>query len=102
MGLTKTIKQLNHKEFRLLVLICFLSLCALIAWLLFSANGILTYRDLKKQLADVQLINEDLEEENRLLREKIDKIVNDPNYLEEVSRDEFNLLKKDEVVFEFK
>jgi cell division protein FtsB len=102
MDLAKIIKQFNSKELRTLILVCILSVCAVTAWLLFSPNGILTYYHLKHQIEAVKAENERLKEENLLLQQKIDKIKNDPAYLEELARKEYNLLKKNELVFEFK
>lgn len=102
MDLSKIIKQFNSKELRTLILVSILSVCAVTAWLLFSPNGILTYYHLKQQIEAVKAENEQLKEENRLLQQKIDKIKNDPAYLEELARKEYNLLKKNELVFEFK
>ncbi|MCJ7602230.1 MAG: septum formation initiator family protein [Desulfobulbaceae bacterium] len=102
MDLAKIIKQFNSKELRTLILVSILSVCAVTAWLLFAPNGILTDYHLKKQIEAVKAENEQLKEENRLLQQKIDKIKNDPAYLEELARKEYNLLKKNELVFEFK
>lgn len=102
MDLTKIFKQLNSKELRTLILVTILSVCAVTAWLFFSPNGILTYYHLKKQIEAVKAENEQLKEENRLLQQKIAKIKNDPAYLEELARQEYDLLKKNELVFEFK
>lgn len=95
-------RQLNRKEQRLLILLCFLCLCALVSWLFFSSEGILRYHSVKKELDIIQAENEELKEENRLLKEKFDKLTNDPKYFEEIARDKYKLLRKDEVVFEFR
>jgi cell division protein FtsB len=97
----KIIKQLNSKEKRTLVLLGLLSFGAVCGWLLFSPNGILALLEVKKQVAAVKAENEQLTEENRLLQQKIDRIKNDPAYLEEIARREYKLLKKNEAVFEF-
>ncbi|MEW6290624.1 MAG: septum formation initiator family protein [Thermodesulfobacteriota bacterium] len=102
MDLKKIIKQLNSKELRTLILVSILSVSAAAAWLIFSPNGILTYYHLKKQIEAVKAENDLLKEENRQLQQKIDKIKNDPAYLEELARQEYDLLKKNELVFEFK
>jgi cell division protein FtsB len=102
MDLSKIIKQFNSKELRTLILVSILSVCTVTAWLLFSPNGILTYYHLKKQIEAVKAENERLKEENLLLQQKIDKIKNDPAYLEELARKEYDLIKKNELIFEFK
>jgi cell division protein FtsB len=45
--------------------------------------------------------NEQLREANTALRQEIDKLRNDPAYLEEVARRQFGLIKKNEVIYEF-
>ncbi|MBI5557849.1 MAG: septum formation initiator family protein [Deltaproteobacteria bacterium] len=102
MDLKKIFRHLNKTEMRALVLVGILSLCAAGAWLFFSNNGILAYHNLQQRIATVQAENEQLKEENRQLQQKIDKIKNDPAYLEETARRDYDLLKKDEVIFEFK
>ncbi|OKY76901.1 MAG: hypothetical protein BM485_02255 [Desulfobulbaceae bacterium DB1] len=99
---TNNSKLLNTKEIRLLVFFCVFSLCAVALWLTFSPNGILAYRAAKKQMENVQAENARLKEENRQLQETLDKISNDPSYLEEIARSEHKFLKKNETVFEFK
>ncbi|MCB2182723.1 MAG: septum formation initiator family protein [Desulfobulbaceae bacterium] len=102
MGLLKIFRKLNQREKRLFFFISLISTCILTGWLLFSASGILKYRELKKQVDLVKAENQRLQEENQLLRTKIDRIQNDPAYLEEVARGQYKLQKKNEVVFEFK
>ncbi len=98
----KTFKQLNNRELRTLILIGILSLCCVIVWLFLSPKGILAYYNLKKQLIVVSNENEQLKQENRQLQEKIEKIQKDPAFLEQVARKEYDLLKKDEILFKFK
>ena len=48
------------------------------------------------------MANEELRQENQVLKEEIDKIQNDPEYLEEVARKKFGLIKKNELIFNFR
>lgn len=102
MSRSKTPKKLNQTERRLLFLTASLCLCLTALWLLFSPNSIFTYYNVKKELETVLAKNAQLEEENEKLRLKIKKIQSDPSYLEEIARKDYDLLKKNEVVFEFK
>jgi cell division protein FtsB len=71
-------------------------------WLVFSpGSGLLTLWRKRSELHNLQQQNVALEEENAQLQQIIDKLQNDPVYLEEVARREHNLLKKNERVFEF-
>jgi len=46
--------------------------------------------------------NKNLEQRNVQLRREIDRLQNDDAYLEELARKKYGLLKKNEMVFEFK
>ena len=77
--------------------------CILVsAFLLFSTNGLFRYYRLKKSLETIRMANEELRKENEVLKEEIDKIQNDPEYLEEVARKKFGLIKKNEMIFNFR
>ncbi|MCF6290187.1 MAG: septum formation initiator family protein [Desulfobacterales bacterium] len=86
-----------------ILLICSILLALLLAgWILFApSHSTLTYYHARKNLAAIQNDNARLERENKALAEEINRIENDPAYLEEVGRKQFGLLKKDEVVYDF-
>jgi cell division protein FtsB len=44
---------------------------------------------------------EDLQKQNKALKDEIGKLKNDQGYIEEVARHEYGLLKKNEIVFDF-
>lgn len=84
--------------FRVVVIV----MIAAIVWILFSpSSGVITFftkrSKLKSKEAEVALI----EKENLLLKEKMDRLENDPDYLEEVARTEHSLLKENEWIFDF-
>jgi cell division protein FtsB len=82
------------------IVIIFIVLALL--WVVFSpGSGLLTLWRKRSELHSMQQQNVVLEEENAQLQQIIDKLQNDPVYLEEVARREHNLLKKNERVFEF-
>lgn len=82
-------------------------LCAVLfllffAWVLFSpGSGLLAIWRKRQELHDLNQQNQQLEASNAQLQQEIDKLQNDPAYLEEIARREHNLLKKNERVFEF-
>ena len=45
--------------------------------------------------------NKEIEEKNGALQKDIERIQNDPDYLEKVARDKYGLLRENEMVFEF-
>lgn len=71
-------------------------------WVMLSpGSGLLAIWRKRSELKNLQQQNALLEEENTQLQKGIDKLQNDPAHLEEVARREYNLLKKNERVFEF-
>jgi len=76
----------------------------LILWAVFSPSyGILRYYHLKNELAALKADNEKLLKENQTLQAEIERLKReDPEYIEEVARKKYDLIKKNEVIFSFK
>lgn len=76
----------------------------LILWAVFSPSyGILRYSHLKNELAGLKADNEKLLKENQTLQAEIERLKReDPEYIEEVARKKYDLIKKNEVIFSFK
>jgi cell division protein FtsB len=95
----KTLSPIQESR-KLKILIALVVLAVL--WLIFSPrSGLVAIWRKKAEIKDLQQQNVMLEEENSRLQKSIDKLQNDPAHLEEVARREYNLLKKNERVFEF-
>ena len=72
-------------------------------WIIFSPVGLKQAFEANRQLRQVKTENESLQQENLALRKEIDRLKkNDPAYLEEIARKEHGLVKKNELIFEFK
>ena len=76
-------------------------LIALAYWILFGPFNAIHYYKVVRELDEVKRENSELASHNEMLREEIEKLTNDPAYLEEVGRKKFGLLKKNEIVFDF-
>lgn len=73
-----------------------------LAWLIFSpGSGVLSILSKRKELQVQQIETANLVKENVELQVEIDKMKNDPEYLEEVARRDFGLLKPNERVYDF-
>jgi cell division protein FtsB len=89
------------QESRFYKIIAFLALTALL-WIIFAPGaGLFDYYRSRARLTRLQEKTQDLERENSRLRTEIDQLQNDPVYLEKIAREDYNLLKKNERVFEF-
>ena len=77
--------------------------CALIIlWILFSPQtGVWQYYSTKEELHQLQIANEALRTENKALQVELDKLQNDKSYLEKVAREQFGLIKKNEIIYDF-
>jgi len=61
----------------------------------------MNYYAIQKKLQYVEAENKRLSTENQQLRIQIEKLQEDPEYLEKIARKDFGLLKKNEMVFDF-
>lgn len=69
-------------------------------WLIFSPWGAISYFRLKRELAEARTSNLELSETNSRMQTEITRLKTDSTYLEKVARDKYNLLRKNEVVFQ--
>lgn len=96
------IKKSIHRQqkwFNRIMVALFLSI---IAWLLFAPDmGLISLYQQKKKLKKVESERAALLEQNKKLQLEIELIKNDNAHLEQLARKEHNLMKKDEVVFDF-
>jgi cell division protein FtsB len=73
-------------------------LLALVSIILFSGNGVLDYIRLKRQIGVIDNSIKRLEEENIVLKGKIDRVQKDDRYLEEMAR-KFGFIREGEKVY---
>jgi cell division protein FtsB len=93
--------SLPQSEQKKILLTAVLLLVLTGAWTVFGPYGALRYYRVSKELRLVEERNEQLRTANQTLRTEITKLTKDPAYLEKVAREEFGLIKKNEVVYEF-
>jgi cell division protein FtsB len=96
------LKQFTPTEKRQLLYVALFLAIFLVLWILIGPKrSALHLLKTKKQLAQIQAENKRLEEENKVLRQEIDRLKHDPTYLEEKARKEYGLLKKNEMIYKF-
>lgn len=69
-------------------------------WLIFSPWGTISYFRLKGELAEARNRNLELTATNGKMQSEIARLKSDSTYLEKVARDQYGLLRKNEVVFQ--
>ena len=75
----------------------------LVLWIIFAPNrGVLDMIGSRSEIKRLQAENQRLAGENKALQEEINRLENDPSYLEEKARKEYGMLKENEVLYIFK
>ncbi len=74
-----------------------------LAWILFAPNmGYLALKEKSGQIARLEAQKSEMQTKNASLQSQIDRWKNDPGYVEKMARDKYGLVKKEEVLVEFK
>lgn len=94
-------KITNIQERRVFTLIIVLLVIAVL-WILFApGSGFLTLISKRSDLAELQQETDRIEQRIDELQGEIDRLHNDPAYLEEIARKDHGMLKKNEKVYDF-
>jgi cell division protein FtsB len=78
------------------------SIFLLLFFVVFGENGSIDLNRLKVERDRLLQKNAELKQENISLYREIDRLKNDPKYLENVARQELGVIGKDEVIFKVK
>ena len=70
----------------------------LLLFIVFGDQGWMEFRRLKADRNSLMEKNDRLKKENLLLYKEIERLKNDPEYIENVARQEYGMVGKDEVV----
>lgn len=70
--------------------------------MIFSAEGLPRLRGLEQELAEVRRDNEEERRKIEFLRKSVERLKADPAAVERIARDELGLVRKNEVVFQFR
>jgi len=93
--------QFSFRERKRFWTIFTITLVLLCLWLLFAPNGVVRYYNLQQEIAGVREDEASLEEQNASLATDVNRLEKDPAYLEDLARDEYGLIRKNEMIFDF-
>lgn len=100
-GQRPQLKLTDVQESRVIKVVAFLVIIALL-WIIFApGSGIVTLMSKRSELKKLQEDTARIEHQIKELQKEIDLLHNDPHYLEDIARKNFGLLKKNERVFDF-
>ena len=74
----------------------------LLLFIVFGENGAVDLYRLHRQHLRLVQSNASLMHENQQMYQAIDRLQNDPTYVENVARQELGMIRADEVIFKFK
>ncbi len=98
----KVRKPLTHHQQRFLLRIILVLVIFATSWLVFVPNmGVIALYRQNSELKQLVSEKERLRQENDKLRQEIERIQNDVEYFEKLAREKHNLLKKNEILFDF-
>ena len=86
------------KRQRVILSITAFMLAALFCFTIFSEHGLMDLHLLKQERDSLHEANEKLARENLSLSVEIDRLENDPDYIEDVARRELGMIRKDELI----
>lgn len=76
--------------------------CAALLWLLFAPqSGVMALLQKRSAVKSLETESEAIAQENRRLQAEIERLQNDTEYLEEVARRDYEMLKANERVYDF-
>jgi cell division protein FtsB len=71
---------------------------ALLFFIVFSERGLADFNMMKKERDRIHAQNRQITQDNLDLGVEIDRLQNDPNYIESVARKDFGMIGKDEIM----
>jgi cell division protein FtsB len=98
----KSGKNLSTAQERIYLRVLLFIVVVCLLWLLLApGSGVISLFTKRSELHHVQQETQRTAQENKALEGDINNLLNDPQFLEEVARQNYNLLKKNEKVFDF-
>ena len=95
-------KSLSPIQQKRLLRISFGIFILVLLWLVFApGRGIFYLQQQKKYLASLEAEQEILVQQNKEMKQNVERLQSDKEYLEQLARDEHGMLKDNEIVFDF-
>jgi cell division protein FtsB len=92
----------KQSHLRIVFVFAALVLISYFILIIIGDNGLKDLNEMKQELKTIQLQNDEIEQKNIELHRKIKRLKDDPEYIENIARQELKMVGKDEVVFKFK
>jgi cell division protein FtsB len=87
---------------KIFLLLAILLMFSTFLFILFGDNGMMDLNRLRSERDLLIKKNDELNQQNLILHRKIERLKNDPEYIESVVRKDYGMIKNDEVVIKIK
>jgi cell division protein FtsB len=88
-------------QLKLALIFGILVLIAYFVIIIFGDNGLRALNAMKQELNSINVQNEKIQQKNIEKHRKVKRLKEDPEFIENIARQELKMIKKDEVVFKF-
>ena len=78
------------------------SLAIMMTMIIFSENGFMDMMKMKRTLSEIEMASHQISYENKSLCRKINRLKSDPEYIENIARNEMGMVAEDDMVILFK
>jgi cell division protein FtsB len=87
---------------KIAIVLAIMTMCLMLLFIVFGENGLTDLYKLKMEKDNLLKKNDELKKENLSLYREIERLKNDPGYVEDVARKELGVIGKDEVIIKIK
>jgi cell division protein FtsB len=87
---------------KIMLVLAIMTMCLMLLFIVFGENGLTDLYKLKMEKDNLLKKNDELKKENLSLYREIERLKNDPGYVEDVARKELGVIGKDEVIIKIK
>ena len=86
----------------IMLVLAIMTMFLMLLFIVFGENGLTDLYKLKKEKDNLSKKNDELKKENLSLYREIERLKNDPIYVEDVARKELGVIGKDEMIIKVK
>lgn len=82
----------------IMLVLAIITMCLMLLFIVFGENGLTDLYNLKIRKDNLTKKNEEIKQKNLSLYREIERLKNDPSYVEDVARKELGVIGKDEMI----
>ncbi len=87
---------------KIMLVLAIMTMCLMLLFIVFGENGLTDLYKLKMEKDNLSKKSDELKKKNISLYREIERLKNDPGYVEDVARKELGVIGKDEVIIKVK